>query len=441
MKVSWGFVLHKERSGRYAIRARIRIKGKPSDVGLGVSLHSPSDWDGRRQRVRTTSNESALANIMLTAVDCAISDIIARAAIEHRLPTREEVSSSVMEAAGREVSTDDKSIGFYDLFDKFTITCGRDHGWTSATFRKFETLRRHLKSFDSHIRLENLTASKLTYFAEFLTKKGFRNSYTMKLCSFLRWFLRWAYGSGFYEGQLHQTWRVKLKGPKEGRQAVVYLTIEELQRMEAADLSEHRDLEAIRDVFVFCCYSGLRFSDAAALKAEDIHDGSIHIVTKKTSDTLTIELNSHTKAIIEKWRGLPKGKVLPTISNQNTNYRLKELARLVGIESPVHTVHFIGSKRFDEVHPKWEVLTTHAARRTFVVTALTLGIPAEVIIRWTGHSDFKAMKPYMAIVDEVKRERMASFDKISAPQIAPRNLCNKKRKSGSEKDTPPLENY
>lgn len=95
-------------------------------------------------------------------------------------------------------------------------------------------------------------------------------------------------------------------------------------------------------------------------------------------------------------------------------------------------MYFVGSQRFDETRPAWEVLTTHAARRTFVVTALTLGVPAEVIIRWTGHSDFKAMRPYFAIVDEVKREKMAAFDTI-APPTAPRGLNESK-----EKAAPPL---
>ena len=62
--------------------------------------------------------------------------------------------------------------------------------------------------------------------------------------------------------------------------------------------------------------------------------------------------------------------------------------------------------------PKYELLTTHVARRTFVVTALSLGVAADVIMRWTGHSDYKAMKPYIAIVDELKRNSMKKIDEI-----------------------------
>lgn len=438
MRASWSFVLHKERSGRYSVRARVRLNGTATDTGTGVTIDSPAEWDARRQRVKSASNSAAVANITLTAVDGALSDLITRAAIDRRTPSREEVAACVMEAAGRETPQPDTACDLFAAFDKFTASCGRNNSWTAATFRKFATLRRHLWEYDPRMRLDTITDSRLAGFVAWLTAKGYRNSYTAKLCGFLRWFLRWAAGAGLYDGHLHQTWRPRLKGAKEWREAVVYLTVPELERLEGADLNAHPDLAAVRDVFVFCCYSGLRFSDAKALKEADIHGGCIHVVTKKTTDPLAIELNSHTRAILDRWHGKLDGMALPCISNQNTNYRLKELARLVGIDTPVRSVHFVGSQRYDTTRPKWEVLTTHAARRTFVVTALTLGVPAEVIIMWTGHSDFKAMRPYFAIVDEVKRERMAAFDTI-APPTAPRALNESKEKSGTANKAAPPE--
>ena len=71
-----------------------------------------------------------------------------------------------------------------------------------------------------------------------------------------------------------------------------------------------------------------------------------------------------------------------------------------------------GNNRHKGIYQKWQLLTTHCGRRTFVVTAFQLGIPAEVIIRWTGHSDYKAMKPYLKIVDELKERYMSKFDNL-----------------------------
>lgn len=72
--------------------------------------------------------------------------------------------------------------------------------------------------------------------------------------------------------------------------------------------------------------------------------------------------------------------------------------------------YFLGIKRVEEVHPKYELLTTHCGRRTFIVNALYLGIPVEVLLRWTGHSDYSAMKSYIKIVDELKEQEMNKFN-------------------------------
>ena len=126
-------------------------------------------------------------------------------------------------------------------------------------------------------------------------------------------------------------------------------------------------------------------------------------------------MNKYSRAIIEKYRpqGIyaPEQLVLPAISLQKSNEHLKDCAMLAQIDEMMVRVSYIGNRRIEKNVLKWELITTHCARRTFVVNALRLGIAAEVIMKWTGHSDFKAMKPYVAIVDELKEESMARFDK------------------------------
>ena len=103
-------------------------------------------------------------------------------------------------------------------------------------------------------------------------------------------------------------------------------------------------------------------------------------------------------------------KVLPVITNQKMNDYLKELAELAGIDEPVRQTYYRGNERIDEVTPKYALLGTHAGRRTFICNALVLGIPPQVVMKWTGHSDYKAMKPYIDIADEVKSSYMKQFD-------------------------------
>ena len=62
--------------------------------------------------------------------------------------------------------------------------------------------------------------------------------------------------------------------------------------------------------------------------------------------------------------------------------------------------------------PKYALLSTHAGRRTFICNALALGIPAQVVMKWTGHSDYKAMKPYIDIADDIKANAMNKFNQL-----------------------------
>ena len=148
----------------------------------------------------------------------------------------------------------------------------------------------------------------------------------------------------------------------------------------------------------------------------DIHDDHFRVVTKKTNDPLKIELNRMSKAIIDKYRQLRTddrdGLVFPVMYNQKMNDKLKVLGEMAEVTDPVRRVYWIRSERHEEVLPKYKVLSTHCGRRTFVVTALRLEISPEVIVRWTGHNDTKAMRPYMAIVDKLKQESMSRFDKL-----------------------------
>ena len=196
---------------------------------------------------------------------------------------------------------------------------------------------------------------------------------------------------------------------------MIFLTWEELNKLKNYQIPETKQyLERVRDVFLFCCFTGLRYSDVHNLKKSDIRDGYIEITTVKTAERLIIELNNHSKAILDKYKDVEfEGhKALPVISNQKMNDYLKELGELAEINEPVSETYYKGSRRIDTITPKYALLGTHAGRRTFICNALVLGIPAQVVMKWTGHSDYKAMKPYIDIADDVKANAMSKFNQL-----------------------------
>ena len=200
---------------------------------------------------------------------------------------------------------------------------------------------------------------------------------------------------------------------KTTQKKVIYLTKEEMARVRNLQLSGAQAyLDPIRDVFLFCCFSGLRHSDANNLRKSDIKSGHIEVTTVKTADSISIELNDVTEAILEKYKDAPfnDNKALPNYTNQAMNRDVKELCRLADINEEIRITTYKGNVRTDEIHPKWELVGTHTGRRTFIVNALSLGIPPNIVMKWTGHSDYSSMKPYVDIVDDIKATSMTKFN-------------------------------
>lgn len=237
-----------------------------------------------------------------------------------------------------------------------------------------------------------------------------KNTSVDKQLDFLRWFLRWALAKRFHDVNDFETFRPKLK---KTQNRVVFLNKQELEKLKEYVAPEDRkNLERVRDVFLFQCCTGLRYSDVFNLRRCDVHEDHIDVTTVKTNDTLRIELNEESRAILDRYAGMTfeNDKALPVISNQKMNDSLHELCRLAGINEMVRKTYFRGKERIDEVKPKWELIGTHTGRRTFICHALSMGIPPEIVMKWTGHSDYKAMKPYIDVVDEIKAESMKKFN-------------------------------
>lgn len=425
MKINWSvkFFPYKRRNHMekgVSIRMRITLRGEtPVDIATGFVVDI-SEWNADTQQANAASPQADEINRTINIWRATISEVMSRyELIEKRKPTRGEIKDLFNDLVGHETPitrklNDHDGIEFFPCFDLFTETMGKKNQWTPSTFEKFAALKKHIHVFDPLLSFHNLNENKMQAYVDYLNRLEMRNTTIAKNLSFFRWFLRWAHQSGYYDGNLHETFKPKLKGVSNDKE-IIFLTQEELKQVQEQTFTPMQAaIERVRDVFLFCCFSSLRYSDVAKLKRSDIKGDHIEIVTKKTVDSLRIELNDTTKAILDKYASckFPKDLALPVISNEKMNAHLKDLGKLCNLEEPTRVVYFLGNERHEEVLPKWQLLTTHVARRTFVVMALQLGIPAEVIMRWTGHSRYEAMKPYIAIVDELKKISMSKFNTL-----------------------------
>lgn len=432
-------------------KLRFRVRWGKCIVNFNVGYRVQLDkWstDTQRCKAGTTHGKRKVfaseINTEIQRLETLAESIFKAFEVRNHLPDENEFRDAFNEANGKAHGTEpDMNQTLFTVFDEFTRSMGRQNNWTPATFTKFATIRKHFHSFNPKLDLKTISEDDMQLFVEYLQTAELRNTTIAKNISFAKWFLRWAFSKGYYTGNLHLTWKPKFKGTDGNQKEVIHLTWDELMTLYNFDFStakrklkdkngnpiidetgkikmveleeeNKKALDRIRDVFCFCCFTSLRYSDVAKLSRSDVRDTFISIVTQKTTDGLKIELNKYSKSILDKYKDvhLPNDKVLPVISNVKMNIHLKDMGEIVGFEDKYRIVYFKGNERIEEVYPKYSLLTSHCARRTFIVNALFIGIPAEVIMRWTGHSDFKAMKPYVKIVDQLKEKEMNKFNEM-----------------------------
>lgn len=404
------------------IRMRVNFASKRIEFTTGYRIDA-AKWDADKQRVKNgCSNKlkqsASEINASLLEYYTEIQSIFKRFEVEDVMPTPEQIKEA-FNALRKPVSEEPKPkkealpCDFFQVFDDFVEDCGRQNNWTDSTFEKFAAVKNHLTNFREGLTFEFFDERGLNDYVGYLRDvKEMRNTTIGKQLSFLKWFLRWAFKKGVHQNNAYDSYKPKLKSTQK---KIIFLTWDELNRLREFKIPSNKQaLERVRDVFLFQCFTGLRYSDVFNLCRSDIKGDHIEVTTVKTSDSLIIELNNHSKAILDKYKDVAfeDDKVLPVITNQKMNDYLKELAEMAGIDEPVRQTYYKGNERIDDVTPKYALLGTHAGRRTFICNALALGIPPQVVMKWTGHSDYKAMKPYIDIADDIKANAMSKFNQL-----------------------------
>ena len=401
------------------IRMRVNFASKRIEFTTGYRIDA-AKWDADKQRVKNgCSNKlkqsASEINASLLEYYTEIQSIFKRFEVEDVIPTPEQIKEA-FNALHKPVSEEPKPkkealpCDFFQVFDDFVEDCGRQSNWMDSTFEKFAAVKNHLTNFREGLTFEFFDERGLNDYVGYLRDvKEMRNTTIGKQLSFLKWFLRWAFKKGVHQNNAYDSYKPKLKSTQK---KIIFLTWDELNRLREFKIPFNKQaLERVRDVFLFQCFTGLRYSDVFNLRRSDIKGDHIEVTTVKTSDSLIIELNNHSKAILDKYKDVAfeYDKVLPVITNQKMNDYLKELA---GIDEPIRQTYYKGNERIDDVTPKYALLGTHAGRRTFICNALALGIPPQVVMKWTGHSDYKAMKPYIDIADDIKANAMSKFNQL-----------------------------
>ena len=421
--------------GEHPIRISISVGQARYMTGIGYNCSKDAWDDGFGVKARYY-NSKGISSKTMNAMMNDLKAYFAKYEVELvSQPSPKELKKQYLIAIGKaSAKTPAKGVSsktIFDCIDEFvdeeSIACQ----WAYATVQCWTTFKHHLEAFSKKITFMDFDEEGINRFIYFLrAKRGLEEKTVQKQYNNLKWFLNWAIRKGYCKEETINKYKPKFKVLTK---PVIFLTKDELIQLYHFQIPDNgtvvtlKDmygntyektvreagaLEKTRDLFCFCAFTSLRYSDMANLKRTDIKEDCIYITTQKTNDSIPINLNSFSKAILEKYdlEVFPKGLALPVISNQKMNKYLKDLCELCGFNEPITITCYRAGKRVEETFPKWSLIGTHAGRRTFICFALSSGIPPQIVMKWTGHSDYKAMKPYIDIAESTKAKAMSLFD-------------------------------
>jgi integrase len=185
----------------------------------------------------------------------------------------------------------------------------------------------------------------------------------------------------------------------------IFLTEAEIESIYNLDLSHDKKLERVKDLFVVGCWTALRFSDLSKLDSSHIIGDRIKIKTQKTGTNVSIPIHPFVLEIIKKYKGtLPKAP-----SNDKMNVLIKQVGEMAGITQIINYEHTKALIKISVKKEKYELITTHTARRSFSSNMYLMGFGVQTIMAITGH---KTVQSFMAYIKLEKDDHSNTIAKV-----------------------------
>ena len=417
-----------KKEGDTPIYLKFLYNGKILKYYIGQTIDK-NKWNFNKQRVKnnkqTTADGKHYVNDLLDnlAKECLSSY---NEALKNGIPAPETLKQKLTDFINQ---NDDKKkknkATLFSLIERFTSNEIKHKSQDKAanTIKTYNTTYSHLKDFlkkekeySSGIDFEDINLDFYYKFVSFLKAKKLGQNAVSKDVSILKVFMNEAVDLGYTTNMIFK--HRKFAAPRVETDAV-YLTENELMTLYNFDFSKNKKLEAVRDLFIFGCYVGLRFSDYSTIKPENIVtiDGDLYIklMTQKTGELVIIPCNNVVMEIFSKYKNNPN-KLPRTISNQKFNEYIKEACN----EAKMNETGRLATEPKLELH---QCISSHTARRSFATNLYLDGFPTIDIMKVTGHRTEKAFMKYirvskldtaMRLSKHIKNNWDAKLSKLSA---------------------------
>lgn len=394
--------------------------GQRVKVYANRSIH-PRQWDATERRALTRGypRNGALNDWLELLADRLTVCCDAHAAAG-TAPTADELRALAATEPAPEpdpVAAASDVVTFWQRFDEW-VAYTRAAG-TVATAQANATAGRHLREF-SEVNGYALDFDTLTptvgdrWCTYLLDTAGLTDNTINKVLARFKSFMKWAAKRGYTDNAAlsRVTWAQR-------EPDVIALSAAELRALEVLPLAAGSRLDKARAWFLLACYTGLRYSDLVSIRPQHLRPATdklpahLRLTAKKTRAVVNVPLSAPALGIVTRLLAgeLSSIKKNP-ITNPVLNRFLKELGQLAGIDAPVEVIHYRGGVADVTTCPKYEKLTVHTARRTFVTLNLGKGMSAEFVMKLTGHTSYKSFQRYVNLTPQRVAEEFAKFHEM-----------------------------
>jgi len=372
------------------------VKGRENRIrfNTGVKINK-AFWDVKRNTVKKQYARYNEVNIVLNNIKSKVSSLFK--ALDEKYIDISEIPITNLRNEFFEMYQDMnvkiEKTKFWHSFEKYLET--KRNEVQPVTIKKFVNLKNHLLAF------ETLTKKELTFesidllfkdnFYEYLHSTNMSDNSISKLFVLLRGFLNWSYDRNFHANLQYKRREFAISTIQTD---IITLTETELNTLYNFEFKSEKHSK-VRDLFVFQCHVGLRVSDLKRLKHSDFTNDSLKFRVQKTSELILIPLHEYAKNIHDKY--IQNDAPIPVISEQRYNEYIKEICKIVGIDKETTITTKFGGRKQETICPKYELVTSHTARRTFITLQLEKGIRPDVVMKMSGHKTYSSFKKYIDI--------------------------------------------
>ncbi len=352
--------------------------GKSFTVNTGVRI-PPEAWRGDKDQSRPIGGEVKgrdKRNATVSKYKRQLEDVKERVVAKGWVPTVQAVKSEY--EAIQSKAKEPKEVDIFGLWEQYIDHCTAIH--VAGTIKQKRRSQRVFTDYWSRRKKKPPTIEEhdITFYNAYkkflLVDRGLNNNSAGKELKEVKSFLNYLRKLRYPVSSDVNQFKILRE-----RADVVYLTQAELTQLYEHNFSNCDRLDRVRDLFVFQCCTGLRWSDLSRLAPEHVQDGIIKMVAYKNKKQTLVPLIPRAKAILSKYDGR-----LPIIAEQNVNLYIKEACQLAGIDQPIEKVVYHGGKKSFTTVPKYELISTHKAVSTFITHCGERGISAKVVSEITG---------------------------------------------------------